>query len=354
MPDSTPDITDNSLHHLPVDHPPVKQGKIGLLIINLGTPDAPTASALRRYLAEFLSDKRVVELPRLIWMPVLYGPILTFRPPKVAKLYKKIWDEEHNDSPLRVFTKQQAEGLAEKMRASYGGDVIVDFAMRYGNPSIESRIDALQEQGCTRIITLALYPHYSASTTASSYDKVFDVLQKKRWQPALRTVPAFHDDPVYIDVLAKSVEAHLTKLDWQPEVILASYHGIPQRYFKAGDPYHCHCAKTTRLLRERLGLTKDQLRFSFQSRFGPEPWLQPYTDETLEELAKDGVKNIAVLTPGFFSDCLETLEEIAMEGRESFIENGGENFSFIPCLNGSDGAITLLDHLARRELQGWI
>mgnify|MGYP001356077439 CR=1 FL=1 len=334
---------------MPKDHPVIRQGKIGVLLINLGTPDGTDYGSMRRYLSEFLSDRRVVEVNPLLWQLVLQGPILTFRPSKSGHAYKQVWTE--HGSPLLVYTKAQAE----KLNARMGSDTLkIDFAMRYGNPSIESKIHALKEDGCTRIMVLPLYPQYSASTTASVCDKTFDVLKAMRWQPALRTAPAFHDDPAYIDALCKSLETSLSALDFKPDVLLMSYHGIPKSYFEAGDPYHCHCHKTTRLVREQMGWSEDFCRVTFQSRFGPQEWLQPYTDKTLEALPGEGVKKVAVAAPAFISDCLETLEEIAMQGRDSFLEAGGEHFASLPCLNDSDPAIDLLETLTRRELSGWI
>ncbi|HBH88528.1 ferrochelatase [Ponticaulis sp.] len=335
--------------HLPSGHPPVKQGKIGVLLINLGTPDGTDYGSMRRYLSEFLSDPRVIEVPQPIWQLILQGPILTFRPSKSGRAYKKVWMED--GSPLLFYTRAQAEKLNQRI----GSDsLIVDFAMNYGNPSIKSKIDALKDQGCTRILTVPLYPQYSATTTASVNDRTFKALMKLRWQPALRTTPAFHDDPNYIDALCASLKDSLSKLDFEPDVLLMSYHGIPKSYFDKGDPYHCHCHKTTRLVREKMGWDENFIRTTFQSRFGPQEWLQPYTDKTLEALPEDGVKKVAVAAPAFISDCLETLEEIAMEGRDSFLEAGGEKFASLPCLNDSDIAVDLLETLVKRELGGWL
>ncbi len=348
MPDS---LTFDGLRHLPADHPEVKFGRMGVLLVNLGTPDATDYRSMRRYLSEFLSDRRIIEAPRWIWQPILQGVILQTRPAKSARAYRKIWMKDIDESPLRFYTRRQAELLADRIGA--GGELVVDWAMRYGNPSIESRIHALQDQGCDRIVTVALYPQYSAATTASVYDKTFDALKKMRWQPAMRTTPAFHDHPAYIDALAVSMERHLSDLEFEPEVVLMSYHGIPKSYFLKGDPYHCHCQKTTRLVRERLGWSEDYLRVTFQSRFGPTEWLRPYTDETLEELAHSGVRRVAVAAPAFISDCVETLEEIAIEGAEVFLDAGGTDFAAIPCLNDSEGAIDVIEAIVRRELAGW-
>ncbi len=335
--------------HLPSGHPTVRQGKVGVLLINLGTPDGTDYWSMRRYLSEFLSDPRVIEVPMPIWQLILQGPILTFRPAKSGHAYKQVWTD--GGSPLLIYTKAQAE----KLNARIGNDaLIVDFAMNYGNPSIASKIDKLKEQGCTRILTVPLYPQYSATTTASVNDRTFKALMKLRWQPALRTLPAFHDDPAYIDALCTSLSASLAALDFQPDVLLMSYHGIPKSYFDKGDPYHCHCHKTTRLVRKKMGWSENFIRTTFQSRFGPQEWLQPYTDKTLEALPGEGVKKVAVAAPAFISDCLETLEEIAMQGKESFIEAGGESFASLPCLNDSDPAIDLLQTLVMRELGGWV
>lgn len=337
---------------LPTDHPAVKIGKVGVLLVNLGTPDGHDKKNMRKYLEEFLTDKRVIEWPKALWYPILYGIVLNTRPRKSGAAYETIWNKELDESPLRTITRSQSDKLAAML--SQEGDVIVDWAMRYGNPSIASRLDVLREQGCERIVVFPLYPQYSAATTATVNDKTFEALMKMRWMPALRTVPPYHDDPDYIDALAISIENHLAELDFEPERVIASYHGIPQSYFKKGDPYHCHCHKTSRLLEERLGWEKGRLMTCFQSRFGPEEWLQPYTDKTIEALAQEGIKNIAVFNPGFVADCLETLEEIAGEGEEIFHEHGGENFTHIPCLNDSAEGMAVLETLVRRELGGWI
>jgi ferrochelatase len=337
---------------LPSDHPKVKIGKVGVLLVNLGTPDGHDKINMRKYLAEFLTDKRVIEWPKALWYPILYGIVLNTRPKKSGAAYESIWNKELDESPLRTITRSQSDMLSTMLSGET--DVIVDWGMRYGNPSIASRLDALREQGCERIVVFPLYPQYSAATTATVNDKTFEALMKMRWMPALRTVPPYHDDPAYIDALAVSIEKHLAGLDFKPEKVIASYHGIPQSYFKKGDPYHCHCKKTSRLLNERLGWEEGRLMTCFQSRFGPEEWLQPYTDKTIEKLAQEGVKNIAVFNPGFVADCLETLEEIAGEGEEIFHEHGGENFTHIPCLNDSEEGMAVLDTLVRRELGGWI
>ena len=298
---------------LPKDHPPVKPRKTGVLLVNLGTPDATDYWSMRRYLSEFLSDKRVIEWPSAVWQPILQGIVLTVRPRKSGAAYDEIWNKEMNESPLRTFTRSQSDKLA--IALAEHEHIHVDWAMRYGNPSMESVVTKMMDAGCDRIVMFPLYPQYSAPTTATVNDKFFDALKKLRFQPASRTVPAYYDEPVYIEALARSIEKHLATLDFEPEVVVASYHGIPQSYFRKGDPYHCHCQKTTRLLREHLGWSKEKLITTFQSRFGPEDWLQPYTDKTVEEMAKNGVKSVAVFNPGFVVDCLETLEENRRRGR---------------------------------------
>lgn len=339
--------------HWPKGHPDLAVGRIGVLLVNLGTPDATDAVSVRRYLREFLSDPRVIEWPRVLWLPVLEAIILRRRPKRSGAAYDKIWNREIDESPLRTFTRAQYEKLAEAL-AKHGDKLTVDWAMRYGNPSIPERLQALKDRGCERILVFPLYPQYSASTTASVNDKVFETLMQWRWQPAIRTVPPYFDDSVYIDALGQSLNASLDKLDWTPEVTLASYHGIPKSYFDKGDPYHCHCQKTTRLLREVLGWDDEKLTTTFQSRFGPAEWLTPYTDETLKALVEKGVRRVAVISPGFVSDCLETLEEIAVEAREIFLEAGGENFCYIPCLNDTPQGMKVIRTLTERELRGWI
>lgn len=341
-----------ALGPLPDGHPPVKTGRVGVMLVNLGTPDGTDPVSMRRYLKEFLTDTRVIEWPKALWYPILFGIVLNTRPKKSGKAYAEIWNNELNESPLRTFTRSQGEKLAIALAAHQ--NVIVDWAMRYGNPSMESVLTRLREQGCERILCFPLYPQYAAATTASVNDKLFEALVKTRYMPAIRTVPWYHDEPVYIEALAFSIKKHLATLDFEPEKVIASYHGIPQSYFKKGDPYHCHCQKTSRLLNERLGWPQGRLISTFQSRFGPEEWLQPYTDKTVEQLAKDGVKSIAVFNPGFVADCLETLEEIAGEAGEIFHEAGGKNFTHIPCLNDSDEGMAVIEHMVRRELQGWI
>jgi len=324
-----------------------------VLIANLGTPDATDYWSMRRYLKEFLSDKRVIEENSLIWKLVFNGIILTRRPRAKGRDYDSIWNHERNESPLKTITRSQCEQLAAYL-AGVDERIDVEWGMRYGNPSVGSAIDALMAKGCDRILFVPLYPQYAAATTATACDAAFAHLMKMRWQPTLRVAPPYHDDPVYIDAIVTSLREELHKLTFKPDVILASYHGIPQSYFDKGDPYYCFCAKTTRLMREALGLDENQLRMTFQSRFGTEEWLQPYTDKTVEALAKSGVKNLAIVTPGFSADCLETLEEIAVENGDIFKANGGENFAAIPCLNDSEEGMRVIRHIARRELMGWV
>ncbi|SMF05471.1 ferrochelatase [Xaviernesmea oryzae] len=337
---------------LPSDRPKASLGKVGVLLVNLGTPDGTDYWPMRRYLAEFLSDRRVIEWSRLYWYPILYGIVLNKRPQKVGKAYEAIWNKDLNESYLRTYTRNQSELMGGRLKDL--PNVVVDWAMRYGQPSIASRIDALKEKGCDKLLIFPLYPQYSASTTATVNDKAFEHLMKLRWQPALRTVPPYPDDPAYIEALAASVRQKLSTLDWEPEMLLASFHGIPISYSQKGDPYREQCEATGRLLRDALGLSEKNFMVTFQSRFGPEEWLQPYTDKTVEKLAGDGVKRIAVMNPGFVSDCLETLEEIAGEVAETFLHHGGEKFVHIPCLNDSEGGMAVLETVVRRELQGWV
>lgn len=337
---------------LPPDHPPVAAPKIGVLLLNLGTPDATDYWSVRRYLKEFLSDPRVIETPKWLWWPLLNGVILTVRPQKSGHAYAQIWDKQANDSPLRVITREQTDRLMERFASDKR--IVVDYAMRYGNPSTASRLKALRDAGCQKILLVPLYPQYSATTTATANDKAFDALAKMRWQPAVRTMPAYFDDPVYIDTLARSIQEGIGKLDFTPDLVITSYHGMPVTYLERGDPYHCQCLKTTRLVREKLGWSADKIMVTFQSRFGPTKWLEPYTDKTLEALPGKGIKRVAILAPAFSVDCIETLEEIAMQGRETFMEAGGESFAYIPCLNASPGGMDMIEHIVRRELAGWI
>jgi protoporphyrin/coproporphyrin ferrochelatase len=341
--------------HLPEDHPAIKPARIGVLLLNLGTPDGTDYWSMRRYLKEFLSDKRVIDVNPLIWKPLLNLVILTSRPFHSGRAYAAIWNRDKDESPLRTITRSQSEKLSAALaRALPDQELIVEWAMRYGRPSTGAAIRRMVEAGCTRLLLFALYPQYAAASTATAYDQAFRALMRERWQPAIRTVPPYHDHPPYIEALARSIEAHLDGLSWRPDVVLASFHGLPKRYLLLGDPYHCQCAKTARLLRSRLGWDENRLRLTFQSRFGREEWLQPYTDETVRSLAAAGIKNLAIVAPGFAADCLETLEELAIAARESFLEHGGANFTYIPCLNDGDDHLALLTAIVTRELSGWL
>ena len=326
------------------EHPKIKFGKTGVLLINLGTPDSTKWLDIRRYLKEFLSDRRVIEVNPILWKIILNLIILTFRPSKTAKAYKKIWMKDKNMSPLRYYTQVQSLKLNKKN----GNDkLIVDYAMRYGQPSIKSKIKDLKEKGCENLVILPLYPQYAAATTATVCDEVYRSLIKMRWQPSLQIIPHYESEPLYINAISKSIETKISQINWKPDIIMASYHGIPKKYFEKGDPYHCYCHKTTRLINEKIK-SSIPIMTTFQSRFGPQEWLQPYTDKTLEKLPKEGKKNILLICPGFASDCVETLEEISIEGKKSFMEAGGENFDFIPCLNDSEEHIDLFSHLVNR------
>ena len=336
----------------PGDHPAVLSGKIGVLLLNLGTPDGTSYWPMRRYLREFLSDRRVIEEPRWKWWPILNLIILTVRPTKKGRDYATIWNNDRDEGPLKTITRSQAEQLTLRLKSH--PRIIVDWAMRYANPSTQSRIRALQSQGCDRILLVPLYPQYAAATTATAADEAFRCLMKLRWQPAVRVAPSYHDDPTYIDALARSIKANLAKLDFEPERLIATFHGMPEKYLLQGDPYHCQCQKTSRLLRDKLKLGKDIWLTTFQSRFGNDIWLQPYTDKTVEALAKAGVKKIALVAPGFSADCLETLEELDGENRHIFTKNGGEKFAYLPALNDSPEGLDVIEAIVRRELQGWI
>tara|TARA_B110000014_G_scaffold258770_1_gene245440 strand:- start:70 stop:1062 length:993 start_codon:yes stop_codon:yes gene_type:complete len=327
------------------DHPEVNHGKTGVLLINLGTPDSTGWWDIRKYLKEFLSDKRVIEVNPFLWQIILNLFILTFRPSKTAKAYKEIWMNNINKSPLRFFTEMQTKKLNEKLRDK---NLIIDFAMRYGNPSIKSKIKTMQKEGCEKLIIFPLYPQYASPTTATVCDEVFRTLMKMRWQPSIQIVPHYESEPLYIEAIVKSINKKLGEIDWKPDLIVASYHGIPKKYFEKGDPYHCYCQKTSRLISEKFKEVK--IITTFQSRFGPQEWLQPYTDKTLEKLPKEGVKKVLVISPGFASDCVETLEEISIQGKESFEKSGGEKFGFIPCLNDNDDHIKLLEHIVKKNL----
>jgi protoporphyrin/coproporphyrin ferrochelatase len=327
------------------NHPDIKFGKTGILLINLGTPDSTSWWDIRKYLKEFLSDRRVIEVNPILWQIILNLFILTFRPSKTAHAYKKIWMKETNESPLLYFTRSQAKKLNNKI----GNDkLIIDFAMRYGNPSIKSKLNFLKDEGCENIIILPLYPQYAAATTATVCDEVYRTLMKMRWQPSLQVIPHYESEPAYIKALTKSLEKKLENISWKPDLIISSYHGIPKKYFDKGDPYHCYCHKTTRLMKEKFNLIDIQI--TFQSRFGPQEWLTPYTDKTLENLPGNGIKNLLVICPGFASDCVETLEEIDIQGREIFLKSGGKNFDLIPCLNDSSDHINLFEKLISKYI----
>lgn len=337
---------------LPGDHPPVSSGKIGVLLVNLGTPDGPDPESVKRYLKQFLSDTRVVEIPPIAWQLILRGIILNTRPQKSAKAYAKIWTDR--GSPLADITSRQAEAMVGR----FGEKVVVDYAMRYGNPSIESRMTTMMADGCDRILIAPMYPQYCAATTATVFDEVARVLRKMRWQPALRFVPPYHDEAGYIAALADDLTRQVEALAFKPEVMLLSFHGMPQQTLEKGDSYYCHCSKSSRLLREEL-TTRPQfadVRFetTFQSRFGPAAWLKPSTDATLMAEGDKGTKRLVVAAPGFSADCVETLEELALEGRDEFIEHGGEDYAVLDCLNTSDHGLAMIDAMLRRELSGWI
>jgi ferrochelatase len=342
--------------HAPSQTSPVRiaasgTGRVGVLLVNLGSPSGTDTASVRRYLRQFLSDPRVIEIWRPLWLLILNLVVLTTRPRKTAHAYQQIWDRTNNKSPLVVTTEAQARKLASRLA---GDGVVVDWAMRYGEPAIGARLAALRDAGCDRILIAPLYPQYSATTTATANDAAFVEMRKMRWQPAVRTLPAYYADAAYIDALAVSMKAALATLPFAPDVVLASFHGLPKAYGEKGDPYAAQCLETTRLLRARLGWSEEKLRTVFQSRFGSAEWLQPYADETLAALPKSGVKNLAIVTPGFSADCLETLEEIAIRGGETFRENGGEGFAAISCLNDGAEGMALVETLVRRELAGWL
>ena len=339
-------------NHRPAGHPVARSGRIGVLLLNLGTPDGTDYWSMRRYLKEFLSDRRVIETPSLIWWPILNLIILTKRPGPKGKDYESIWNKDRNEGPLKTITRSQAEQLTAAL--SSDPRIVVDWAMRYANPTTESRIKALQEQGCDRILLVPLYPQYAAPTSATACDQAFRALMKMRWQPYVRVAPAWFDDPVYIDALAQSITTHLAGLSFKPEAFVSTFHGMPEKYLHEGDPYYCQCMKTSRLLREKLGWPEDQWHTTFQSRFGNDVWLQPYTDETIKGLAKSGIKRMAIVAPGFSADCLETLEELDVENRGYFMENGGEDYTYVPALNDSPEGLRVIEHVVRRELMGWL
>ena len=340
--------------HAPADHPKVARGKTGILLANLGTPDHYSYWPMRRYLNEFLSDRRVIDYAPWKWQPLLQLIILTKRPFTSGEAYKSIWNHDKGESPLMTITKDQTAKFADLMAARHGDQVMVDFCMRYGNPSTDSVVRKMVRAGCERIVFFPLYPQYAAATTATANDHAFRTLQKLRWQPAVRTVPAYYDHPAYISALAQSVQTAYEGFADKPTALVASYHGLPQSYFKKGDPYHCHCQKTSRLLTEQLGWAREDIHTTFQSRFGPEEWLQPYTVEHVAKLAQEGHKSIAVMAPGFSSDCVETLEEINEEIKEAFEHAGGETFHYIPCLNDDAAHIDMIAEIFLAEAQGWV
>jgi ferrochelatase len=342
------------LAYAPEDHPPVRRAKVGVLLANLGTPDNYDYWSMRRYLNEFLSDKRVIDYASWKWQPLLQLIILSKRPFSSGANYKQIWNHEKGESPLMTITKAQTARIAEAVREQYGAGVMVDFCMRYGNPSTESRVHAMVEAGCEKILFFPLYPHYAGATSATANDQFFRALMKEKRQPSVRTVPEYFDHPLYIEALAQSVERAYAALDHRPDVLVASYHGMPKRYLMSGDPYHCQCAKTSRLLRERLGWEKGSIDTTFQSVFGPEEWLKPYTVEHVADLARQGKKRIAVMAPAFSADCIETLEEINGEIREAFEHAGGETFTYIPCLNDDEAHIRALVGVIEENLSGWV
>ncbi len=340
--------------HAQADHPPVAQGKIGILLANLGTPDGHDYWSMRRYLNEFLSDKRVIDYSPWIWQPLLQLIILTKRPFSSGEAYRSIWNHDADESPLMTITKAQTAKIKESMHATHGDRVVVDFCMRYGNPSTKSKVKEMIAAGCQKILFFPLYPHYAGATSATANDQFFRALMDEKWQPTVRTVQPYFDDPAYIDSLAASIERAYADAEHKPEILVCSYHGVPKRYLMEGDPYHCQCQKTTRLLKERLGWQDTDIVTTFQSRFGPEEWLKPYTVEEVARLAEQGKKSIAVCAPAFSADCIETLEEINEEICESFEDAGGEHFTYIPCLNDNEDHIAALCGVIDRNLKGWI
>ncbi|MEM7091166.1 MAG: ferrochelatase [Pseudomonadota bacterium] len=340
--------------HAPADHPKAARGKVGVLLANLGTPDDYSYWPMRRYLSEFLSDKRVIDYPAWKWQPILQGIILTKRPFSSGAAYESIWNHDEGESPLMTITKAQTAALSQTLSARFGDQVMVDFCMRYGNPPTKSKVRKMVQAGCEKILFFPLYPHYAGATSGTANDQFFRALMEETWQPASRTVPAYFDVPEYIDALAGSIEAAYGALETRPDILVCSYHGMPERYLTQGDPYHCQCAKTTRLLKERLGWDDSQIISTFQSRFGPEEWLKPYTVDHVADLARSGKTNIAVVAPAFSADCIETLEEINEEIADSFKEAGGETFTYIPCLNADKAHIDALAKIVENNLKGWL
>jgi len=341
-----------SANHRPVGHPPVKSGRLGILLINLGTPEGTSFGEMRRYLKEFLSDRRVIEVNPVLWWFLLNGIILNTRPQKSGHAYDKIWNRERNESPLKTITRGQTEGLAARFATS--PTVTVDWAMRYGKPSIAERLARMKEEGAERIVLFPLYPQYCAATTATALDSAYDALKTMRWQPAIRTVPPYYDAPAHIDAVARSIADHVKGLGWRPDLHVLSFHGLPQAYFDKGDPYYCHCMKTARLVGEKLKLPAAKLRVVFQSRFGKEEWIKPYAQDTIEKLPGEGVAKVVIAMPGFAADCVETLEEVAIGLKETFLAAGGSHFSTVPCLNDSSLSIDMLETIVRKELSGWV
>lgn len=339
---------------LPPDHATIKSGRIGVLLMNLGTPEGTSYRPMRAYLKEFLSDRRVIEEPRWKWWPILNLIILSTRPGRKGKDYATIWNKERDEGPLKTITRAQTEKLADRLKGLGWDRITVDWAMRYGLPDVKSRLKALLAKGCDRILLVPLYPQYAAPTSATACDQAFRALMEMRWQPTVRVAHPYYADPTYIDALAASIRTSLGKLSFEPEVILCSLHGMPKEYLLKGDPYYCQCAVTARLLRDKLGLPEERFRLTFQSRFGPDEWLQPYTDETVKALAQGGTRSLAIVAPGFSADCLETLEELDGENREIFLHNGGKDFAYLPCLNDSEEGMQVIEAVVRRELMGWV
>lgn len=344
------DILKNQMPELPPGHPPIRPSKIGVLLVNLGTPEATGYWPMRRYLKEFLSDPRVIETNRVLWWLILNLVILTIRPTKSGHAYEQIWNKEKNESPLKTITRAQAEGVAKAL----GDTAVVDWAMNYGFPPIADRLHYLKDQGCDRVLVFPLYPQYSAATTASVMDKLGKAMEKIRWQPTIRVVPPYFAEATYVDAIAASLNDHLKTLTWKPDRILMAFHGLPREYLDKGDPYHCQCQKTARLVRNKLGFSPDYMNVVFQSRFGRAEWLQPYAQQTVEGLPQQGVKNLLIISPGFASDCVETLEELSIGLKETFEDKGGENFAVVPCLNASRGSLRMLESIVRNELKGWL
>ncbi len=338
----------------PADHPAIKQEKIGVLLANLGTPDGHDYFSMRRYLNEFLSDRRVIDYSPWLWQPLLQLIILTKRPFSSGAAYASIWNTDADESPLMTITRNQTEKVKEQLHQSLGSNVVVDFCMRYGNPSTKSKVREMVEAGCQKILFFPLYPHYAGATSATANDQFFRALMEETWQPTVRTVQPYYEKPSYIDALAKSIELAYKTANEKPEILVCSYHGVPKRYLMQGDPYHCQCQKTTRLLKERLGWEDTEIITTFQSKFGPEEWLKPYTVEEVARLAESGKRSIAVCAPAFSADCIETLEEINEEIKESFEHAGGENFLYIPCLNDGENHIAALCEVIQENLEGWI